>query len=84
MEITNILQSLERMKEKMTSTAGLSNVQGLLEKLDPHKICEIDNMCRIHDDQIGKLEKKLMELLDVRTLFIQKNSKASRVENDPL
>lgn len=78
-EITNILLAIEKLKEKMNSTAGLSNVQGLLEKLDPHKICEIDNMCRLHNDQIGKIEKKLMELLDRN----QKGN-SNKVETDPI
>jgi hypothetical protein len=64
-ETTNINHSIEKLQEKMNSTAGLSNVQGLLEKLDPHKICEIDNLCRLHDDLLGKLEKKVMELSEV-------------------
>ena len=40
-------------------------------------------MCKLHRDEIGKLEKKVMELSEVHILPIQRNNKA-QVSKDPL
>jgi hypothetical protein len=38
----------------------MENVSEILNKLDPHLICEIANEVKLHEKEIGKLEKQLM------------------------
>ncbi len=40
----------------------MENVSDILNKLDPHLICEIANEVKLHEKQIGRLEKKIMGL----------------------
>jgi|JI9StandDraft_2_1071091.scaffolds.fasta_scaffold338148_1 hypothetical protein len=46
-----------RLKEKAEASTSLGNVSSLLEKIDPHKMCELEAAVKLHAELIARLEK---------------------------
>jgi len=42
----------------------LGNVSALLEKIDPHKVCELDAAVKLHAELISRLEKNQQSSLN--------------------
>ena len=40
----------------------MENVSSILEKLDPHMICEIGNEVKLNQKEMEKFEKSLLQL----------------------
>ena len=58
-ETMSIQDDISRLKEKAEASTSLGNVSALLEKIDPHKMCELEAAVKLHAELISRLEKNL-------------------------
>lgn len=47
-EVMSVQDDINRLKEKAEASTSLGNVSALLEKIDPHKMCELEAAVKLH------------------------------------
>lgn len=59
---------LARINNKSGNMKKMEEIGDVLSSLDPHLICELGSEVKLHEKEIGKLEKQLLLLENVRDL----------------
>lgn len=49
----------------------MENIGSVLEALDPHLVCELSSEVKLHEKEIGKLEKQLLYFEKVLLLLFR-------------
>ena len=58
-EIIGVGEEINKMKNKESGFSKLENMSDVISSLNPHLICEIGEEVKLHEKEIGKLEKML-------------------------
>lgn len=68
--VMDLEDQIKRMGDKGSSFKKMQDMSSLLQKLDPHLICQIGSEVKMHEKQIGKLEKQVAYLQNVQIKLI--------------
>lgn len=63
--ILGIEDDIKKLREKGSSFKKMEDIGEVLQSLDPHLICEIGSEVKLHEKEIGKLEKQVTYLENV-------------------
>ena len=53
---------MKKLREKGSSFKKMEDIGNVLQALDPHLICELGSEVKLHEKEIGKMEKQVTYL----------------------
>ena len=61
---------MKKLREKGSSFKKMEDIGNVLQALDPHLICELGSEVKLHEKEIGKMEKQVTYLENVKNYSI--------------
>jgi hypothetical protein len=61
-EMIGLQEEITKMQNKEGSFKKLENMSEAISSLNPHLICEIGEEVKLHEKEIGKIEKMVINL----------------------